>query len=178
MAYLIESNLGETTSVMVGSKAPDFTLKTEKNEDWNLSNQTGKVTVLLFYPQNECVICNKQLCSVRDNWEKYTETGATIVGISSGQTSENLEYSLKYKLPITLLADENREITKIFGKHWFLPTSLTRSIVIIDAKGIIRSRKVVFRAFRPSDSEILKDIYTARTEALVAKYKDLGRFSK
>ena len=33
-----------------GVQAPDFTLKTQDEKDWKLSDQKGKNVVLLWYP--------------------------------------------------------------------------------------------------------------------------------
>ncbi len=164
---------GHRERVSVGSKAPDFSLKTSLDEDWNLRHHLGGVIVLLFYPQNETLVCTRQLCSLRDNWESYLETKATIVGISPGTPAEHAEFANKRKLPIRLLADPGRSITSIYGKHWIFPINMTRAVVVIDAKGVIRNRDVMLRAFRPSDEKIITDIYAARGDALQDVYEDL-----
>lgn len=155
--------------IKTGSVAADFSLVNEQNEEWRLSDHLGNVVVLLFYPQNETLVCTRQLCSVRDNWDKYLETKAEIVGISPGTQDEHFAFGQSRKLPIQLLADPGRAITQIYGKHWLFPVNLTRSVVVIDAKGIVRNRDVMLRAFRPSDEQIITDIYSARGDALYEK---------
>lgn len=45
------SKAGSTEKVRVGDKAPDISLKTHKNADFNLSDLRGKKNVVLaFYP--------------------------------------------------------------------------------------------------------------------------------
>lgn len=156
-----------------GMPAPAFILKNERNEDWSLSDHFGKVTVLLFYPQNETLVCTRQLCAVRDNWRYYLETDATIVGISPATPGEHEQFSQRRKLPIPLLSDPGRQITRQYGKHRLFPISLTRAVVVIDAKGIIRNRDVMLRAFRPSDEQLITDIYAARGDALNETYAEL-----
>ena len=69
------SESGNIASGMkTGSTAVDFSLVNDQNEEWRLSDHLGNVVVLLFYPQNETLVCTRQLCSVRDNWGKYLET--------------------------------------------------------------------------------------------------------
>lgn len=160
-------------SVKIGCEAPDFLLKTDSGGDWRLSEQNGTVTVLLFYPQNETLVCTKQLCSVRDNWNQYLETKATIVGISPGTPDEHRKFSEKLNLPITLLADPKREVTKIYGKHWLYPINFTRAVVVIDSHGVVRNRDIMLRAFRPSDAHLITDIYTARSDELHETYDAL-----
>ena len=162
-------------SANVGLRAPEFVLKTDQGTEWRLSDHIGNVVVLLFYPQNETLVCTKQLCSVRDNWNKYVETKAEIVGISPGTPEEHKNFSNSRQLPIPLLADPGRKITSIYGKHWLFPINFTRAVVVIDAHGVIRNRDVMLRAFRPSDSQVITDIYAARGDALHDKYAKLKR---
>jgi len=159
--------------VAVGEKAPDFELQTEKGERWRLSEQQGNVVALLFYPKNETLICTRQMCSVRDNWADYLETKAQIVGVSPGTIEEHKAFSNCHHLPISLLADVDRKVTETYNFHWIFPTVFTRAIVIVDAKGIIRSRKVMLRAFRPSDRSVITSIYAARADSLSETYSSL-----
>ena len=161
------------SQVAVGSAAPDFSLRSDTSQEWRLTDHRGGVTVLLFYPQNETLVCTKQLCSVRDNWESYLATKATIVGISPATPDEHRHFASNRSLPIPLLADPARKITRIYGTHWLLPINLTRAVVVIDAKGIIRNRDIMLRAFRPSDDQLITDIYTARGDAFSEKYLEL-----
>jgi peroxiredoxin Q/BCP len=159
----------------IGIKAPDFTLRSDQNIDWRLSDHLGRVTVLLFYPQNETMVCTRQLCSVRDHWESYLETKATIVGISPGTPGEHRAFSDHRSLPIPLLADPNREVTGMFCRHWLYPLAAIRAVIVIDAKGIIRCRDIMLRCFRPSDSELITNIYAARGDAFSDEYDRLKR---
>ncbi len=161
--------------VVVGRPAPDFDLRTDLDTEWRLSDHLGNVVVLLFYPQNETMVCTRQLCSVRDNWENYLETKATIVGISPASPEEHKAFSNSRKLPLPLLADPGREITRTYAKHWLYPVNFTRAVVVIDAKGIIRNRDIMLRAFRPSDAQLITEIYAARGDAFNDKYQQLKR---
>ncbi len=178
MFSLIQNSTNQTNNsnpdiIEVGKSALDFSLTDETGSVWKLSEQKGKVSVLLFYPQNETLVCTKQLCSVRDHWHDYLATKAAIVGISSGTNDENSLFTGKYKFPIRLLSDNNRQITGLYGRHHFLPLNWTRAIVLVDAKGIIRFRKIMLRAFRPTDRSLLAQIYAARADAIYAQYETL-----
>lgn len=160
-------------SVKIGELAPDFELVNTDGKPWRLSEQRGNVVALLLYPKNETLMCTRQLCSVRDHWREYVESKATIVGVSEGSVIEHSRFAKKYFLPLPLLADTNREVTNLYNFHWIFPNILTRAVVIIDGQGIIRSRTVMLRAFRPPDREILTSIYAARADSLTAQYEGL-----
>lgn len=167
-------SLSNVRSAAVGEKAPDFELESESGEPWRLSAQTGKVIALLFYPKDETLVCTRQLCSVRDNWSEYLQTRAVVVGISPGTADEHRAFGSHHRLPIPLLADVDRSVTETYAFHWLLPTLLTRAIVIVDAKGMIRSRKVLPRMFRPTDRSVITAIYAARADALNDKFDEIS----
>lgn len=162
-----------STFVSIGEKAPDFVLNDGAGKEWKLSDQAGSVTVLLFYPQNETLVCTKQLCSVRDNWEAYLETKAVMVGISPPAEQAHTDFAAKHNFPIPLLVDDRRVVTSQFAKHSLFPISFTRAVVVIDAKGIVRSKEVMLRAFRPKDEHVIASIYAARSDAMADRYEKL-----
>ncbi len=131
-----------------------------------MSEKLGRVIALLFYPGDETIMCTKQLCSVRDNWAKYIDSGAEVVGISPGSESEHYQFAAHHSLPMPLLADSDREITKTYASHWLLPIWATRAVVVIDAKGIIRYQNIMARVLRPTDDEVLAAIHLAKYDAL------------
>lgn len=160
-------------SAAIGEIAPDFELMTETGSTWRLSEQKGSVVTLLFYPRDETLMCTRQLCSVRDNWSEYLETKAVIVGISPGRPEDHLSFRSRHQLPLTLLADPGRAVTGIYGSHWLFPLSIIRSIVVIDANQVVRSRRVMLRAFRPADDSVITSIYAARGDALRDRYVEI-----
>jgi peroxiredoxin Q/BCP len=162
----------EIASVTVGSKAPDFVLRNEKGEDWRLSQKRGQVIAMLFYPANETLVCTKQFCSVRDHWKEYMETKAEVIGISQGTIESHKNFSEYYNLPLPLLADTEGDVTRAYSKHWWMPSWITRSVVIVDAEGTIRHRKVMLRAFRPTDKSVIAAIHLARYDKIATDFKN------
>ena len=156
------------SKIRVGDSASNFILPNTDGEKWQLKDKIGSVVALLFYPGNETLVCTKQLCSVRDNWRSYLETGAEVIGISPGTIESHRQFAAHHNLPLPLLADANRDITKIYGKHFWMPIWATRAVVVVDAKGIVRYKNVMVRALRPSDDEILAAIHLAKYDALSA----------
>jgi peroxiredoxin Q/BCP len=143
----------------IGEKAPDFTLKDLDGDKWSLSDHKGKTVVLLFYPGDDTPVCTKQLCSVRDNWSQYKETGAEVVGISMDSVSSHKSFADKYSLTLKLLSDETGEVVKDYGVKSWLPGRSARGVVVIDKTGRIAYHKVqAISLFRPKDDEVLDAI--------------------
>jgi peroxiredoxin Q/BCP len=165
----------EELTLGVGRAAPDFQLQTETGEYWRLSAQRGRIVVLLIYPKDETFVCTRQMCSLRDNWEHYARTGAMIVGVSPGTAGDHKSFSEHHSLPIPLLADVERRVTDTYSTHWFYPPYFMRTVVVIDAKGVIRKRDVMLRTFRPTDNSVIASIYSARAEESSDRYPTLGK---
>ena len=148
----------------VGAQATDFTLKDGEGQDWRLSDRRGRVVVLLFYPSDGTPVCTKQMCSVRDNWEQYQETGAEVVGISTDSVESHKRFAERHSLPLRLLSDPDRRVASLYGaKSWWLPGRAARVVVVIDAQGRVRhNRAQPLSLFRPKDDEVLAAIRAAQ----------------
>lgn len=145
-----------------GKTAPDFTLKDGEGNDWSLSNQKGKVVVLLFYPGDNTPVCTAQLCSVRDHWSEYQATGAEVVGISMDSIESHKDFATKKGLPLRLLSDEKGDVTKLYDVKSWLPGRSARAVVVIDKEGKIAYHKAqALSLFRPKDDEVLNAIRKA-----------------
>src|SRR5690242_13757605 len=72
--------------IAVGSKAPDFTLKTKTAEglkDVRLSDNFGKKqTVLLFFPLAFTGVCTQEMCDQSGGLAEYARLGADVIAIS------------------------------------------------------------------------------------------------
>lgn len=150
-------------TAIVGASAPDFTLKDGDGNDWRLADHRGKTVVLLFYPGDETPVCTKQLCSVRDRWEDYVETGAEVVGVSTDSVESHRKFAEHHSLPLRLLSDPDRKVAEMFGAKSWLPGRSARAVVVIDSEGRVRHNKAQsLSLFRPKDDEVLEAIRAAR----------------
>ena len=62
-------------SVDVGSKAPDFTLMSHDRQPITLSAQHGHPVVLAFFPAAFSSVCQKELCTFRDQLARLVPRG-------------------------------------------------------------------------------------------------------
>lgn len=153
----------EKTEMKTNEQATNFTLKDGDGNDWSLSDHMGKVVVLLFYPGDNTPVCTKQLCSVRDHWSEYQATGAEVVGISTDSVESHDKFASEYELPLRLLSDPDRAVSKQFGMSSWLPRRSARGVVVIDKTGkIAYSKAQALSLFKPSDTEVLAAIAKAQ----------------
>ena len=151
-----------SNNLSVNEPAPDFTLKDGNGDAWRLSDQRGKVVVLLFYPGDETPGCTRQMCSVRDRWDDYLATGAEVVGISSDSVESHKNFAEHHNLPLRLLSDSERAVAKLYGAESFIPGRVARAVFVIDGKGILRYRDVrPIGLFKPKDDATIAAIKEA-----------------
>src|SRR5258705_7454051 len=154
----------EANNGSVGAPATDFTLPDGDGNQWRLSDQRGKVVVLLFYPGDETPICTRQMCSVRDRWEDYEATGAEVVGISTDSVESHQKFAEHHELPLRLLSDTSAEVANLYGARSLIPGKVARSVFVIDAKGVLRYCDVrPLGLFRPQDDEVIGAIRDAQS---------------
>lgn len=144
----------------VGSTAPDFELKDSDGQTWKLSDKRGKVVALIFYPRDETPVCTKQMCSIRDRWSDYQDTGAEVVAISVASVESHKKFVEHHGLPQRLLADDRGEVTRLLNVRSLFGGS-QRAVIVIDEKGVIRYKKSVIPFFRPEDDEVIGAIRSA-----------------
>jgi peroxiredoxin Q/BCP len=160
------SDTEEVTSAKVGAAAPDFTLKDGDGNDWRLSDQRGRVVVLLFYPGDETPVCTRQMCSVRDRWEDYEALGAEVVGVSTDSVESHRKFAEHHSLPLRLLSDPDRRVAEMYNARSWLPGRAARAVIVIDADGVVRHNKAqAVSLIRPKDDEVLAAIRAAKAPA-------------
>ena len=99
----------------VGADAPGFNLQDQNGEWHTLEDYRGRWLAVYFYPRDNTPGCTKEACNFRDNIYAFKAIGAAVVGISVDDVASHKKFSDKHKLPFTLLADEENEVTVAYG---------------------------------------------------------------
>jgi peroxiredoxin Q/BCP len=98
-----------------GDKAPAFKAANNGGGKISLSDYKGKQVVLYFYPRDDTPGCTKEACSFRDHFAAFTKKGAVVLGVSVDPVKSHDKFVEKFKLPFTLLADEDKAIVQAYG---------------------------------------------------------------
>jgi len=123
----------------VGEPAPGFSLLDQNGTQRSLEDYKGKWLVLYFYPKDDTPGCTTEACHFRDDYYLIKSLGAVVVGVSLDDVSSHKEFSEKFSLPFSLLADGDHEMAKAysvltgFGPFHFA----RRQTFIIDPQGNI-----------------------------------------
>lgn len=122
-----------------GDKAPLFTLPDSGGQPVNLTDFIGKKNlVIFFYPKDESYGCTKEACGFRDNYDKFKDAGAEVIGISTDNEASHNAFVAHHKLPFILLSDKDHKVADLYGVHRSLGILPGRATFVIDKKGVIR----------------------------------------
>jgi len=123
----------------VGTDAPSFNLQ-DQNGDWHkLEDYSGKWLAVYFYPRDDTPGCTTEACNFRDNIYAFKAIGAAVVGISVDDVESHKEFSDKYKLPFTILADSDNKTSNAYGvlRDYKLIKIASRQSFLINPEGKI-----------------------------------------
>lgn len=98
-----------------GQKAPEFTLHDQDGKSRSLSDYAGKWVLLYFYPKDDTPGCTLEACGLRDNYDAYTKSNIEVLGVSIDSAAKHAKFAAKYKLPFTLLADDEKTVVEKYG---------------------------------------------------------------
>lgn len=105
----------------IGQQAPVLKALDQDSQEVDFGAIYKKGLVLVyFYPKANTPGCTAQACSLRDAYEELTHSDLTILGVSTDSPAAQKRFQQDFNLPFTLIADENKNVTKAFG----VPTTL------------------------------------------------------
>lgn len=123
----------------VGCSAPGFRLQDQNGEWHDLADYRGKWLAVYFYPKDDTPGCTTEACNFRDNIYAFRAIDAEVIGISVDDVDSHKEFSEKYKLPFTLLADAGGEVSKTYGvlRDYKLMKIADRQSFLLNPEGVI-----------------------------------------
>src|ERR1043166_910822 len=133
-------------AIPVGSKAPDFNLKSKQASgvvDVKLSNNFGKKnTVVLFFPLAFTSVCTKEMCDITAGLNAYSGMNADVIGISVDSPFAQEAWAQKEKIGITLASDLNKNTAKAYGVLLDdligLGSVSARAAFVVDRNGVVQ----------------------------------------
>lgn len=133
----------KTDSLMIGDKAPTFTLKDQNGKDVSLTDFRGRNVVVYFYPRAMTPGCTVQACGLRDAWTELKNLDVVILGISGDSPKKLKQFEEKKELNFILLSDEDHNVARAyhsFGPKKFMGREfdgILRQSFFIDGEGTI-----------------------------------------
>lgn len=130
----------------VGSKAKEFKLLNDNNEEVSLSSllKLNKKIILYFYPKDNTSGCTLEALNYKDNYDTLiNKYNVIVIGVSKDGVKSHINFKSKYDLPFTLLSDESTNMLtdydvykekSMYGKKYM---GIVRTTYLINEEGII-----------------------------------------
>jgi peroxiredoxin len=133
-------------AISVGSKAPDFTLKSKTASglvDVKLSENFGKKnTVLLFFPLAFTGVCTQELCDITAGLNAYSGMNADVIAVSVDSPFAQEAWAQKEKIGVKIVSDLNKETTRAYGVLFPMLAGVgdtsARAAFVIDTHGVVQ----------------------------------------
>jgi thioredoxin-dependent peroxiredoxin len=98
----------------IGDTLPVVTVKDSTGADVNLSELSGPL-VLYYYPKADTPGCTTEGQEFTAQSDAFKKAGCTIYGISKDKPAKLTKFAAKYGLSVTLLSDEESDVTEQMG---------------------------------------------------------------
>jgi len=149
--------------IKINQPAPKFSALDQTGQAHKLTDYLGQWLLLYFYPKDDTPGCTKEACDIRDRFKEFAAAKLAVIGLSPDSVESHGKFAEKYKLPFTLLADEDKKIVKAYGvwaKKTFMGKEYMgtkRTSFLINPQGIIAA---IYENVKPDEhaAKILRDI--------------------
>jgi peroxiredoxin len=133
-------------AISVGSKAPDFSLKSKTAEglkDVKLSENFGKKnTVILFFPLAFTGVCTQEMCDITAGLGAYKGLNADVIAISVDSPFAQEAWANQHKISLTIASDLNKKTAADYGVLLAdligLGSVSARAAFVVDKNGVIQ----------------------------------------
>ncbi len=129
--------------LVVGAKAPAFSLPADGGSKVSLKNFRGRKLVLYFYPKADTPGCTQEAIDFSRLRGEFTKVGTDVVGVSADPVTAQDKFKSKHKLKIALASDETKTTLEAYGawgeKSMYGRTfmGIVRKTFLIDEQGRI-----------------------------------------
>jgi peroxiredoxin len=122
----------QPTCPQLDMPAPDFTLADLDGNEVNLSDYLGKDVILNFWA-TWCGYCRKQLPYIEEVYEKYSDTGLTVLAVNAMESHDQAaDYIAKQGFTFPVVLDVNGTVNQLYCVP-ALPATM-----FIDSEGIVK----------------------------------------
>ncbi len=117
--------------------------------------------MILFFPLAFTGVCTKELCSIRDNYNRYSTDQLQVIGISVDSVYSLQKYKEEQHYQFPLLSDFNKYASNAYGCIYGSFTAMDmqgvskRSAFLIDKKGVVQYAEVLENAGDLPDFEAI-----------------------
>jgi peroxiredoxin (alkyl hydroperoxide reductase subunit C) len=130
----------------VGTRAPDFTLKDQNNQEIRLADfRDRKAVLLVFYPMAFTGTCQGELTEIKDNLDEYQNEDVQVLTVSVDTVYSHKVWAEREGFEFPLLADfwPHGRVAQGYGVFNEAAGTANRGTFLIDRQGVVRFAEMV-----------------------------------
>jgi thioredoxin-dependent peroxiredoxin len=135
--------------LQIGKQAPDFQLRNQDGQVVRLRDLRGKKVIIFSFPKAKSINCTRQACAFRDEFPRFNDGNAVILGVGVDTFESLKEWKENHKLPYDLLQDTDRRMLEQWGawgvfdfKNLLGLPPVKRSYWIVDESGVLVDMRI------------------------------------
>ncbi len=118
-----QTNFAQPKGLLVGDKAPEFSVKAQNGTTIVLADLLKKGSVVLFFYRGSwCPYCNRQMAELQDSIQFIVGKGAAVVGVTPETDSSMTQIIDKSHASFPLIHDEKYSIMNSYGVSFKMDT--------------------------------------------------------
>jgi peroxiredoxin len=131
------ANQTRSEPLALGERAPGFRLRATPDQFVELSDFSGRPTVLVFYPADWSPVCSDQLVLYQEIMPEFTKHDAQLLGLSVDGAWCHAAFARIRNIRFPLLADfePKGEVARAYGVYRTGEGVSERALVLIDRHG-------------------------------------------
>jgi peroxiredoxin Q/BCP len=122
----------------VGAPAPTGRLNDHTGRAVSIG-KSERWTVLAFYPKAMTSGCTREVCSLRDSADVFTELGVDVYGVSLDDVQDQAKFAKEQNLAFKLLSDPDGSIATKYAVLAGERPYPKRVTFVIDPAGVLRA---------------------------------------
>lgn len=138
----------DSSSLMVGSKLPAFSLKDPDGNSFDSASLAGSPAAIIFYRGNWCPLCMAQIQEIADRYREMDAMGIRVLLISPQSDGHSRDLAARFDAPMTFLVDEGNTVAEQFGiaisngvplgiPGGYAPDAVMPTVVVTNGNGTI-----------------------------------------
>lgn len=122
----------------VSSRAPDIDAIDNHGKRFRLSDQSNRLcTILYFYPKAFTPGCTRETAAFRESHDEIQRLGASILGVSTDDSSTQCRFADFMRAPFPLIADPRGELIRAFDVSWPLLNIARRVTYVLGPSQVV-----------------------------------------
>ena len=150
---------------MLNETAPNFRLKDQNGNEFELYNNLDQKVLLVFYPKDNSPVCTKQLNNYNQNMSEFNELGIKVVGVNVENTKSQSTFCENLELNFILLSDVDKVVSKLYNAVNLFGIN-KRKIVLINTDKKIMFEKTVLPFYYLNSDKIIQEVKACKLDLL------------